>query len=686
MFVKTKHMAGLIPRTSIRKKLMVPLVAMVLFVFLLLAATQFWATKTRSEKEILDKLTTNSRLASLVYANALWNYNYDGMADIANAVMLDAEIGMVTVRTFSGREVYGKSKEGPEYQPQYVSRMEIPITYQNQPIGIVSVGVTTYYRQAALRQEVLQTILYLAGMIGAVVVAISRVARTVTSPIAELERSTEELAHGNLKRRIVIDSGDEIGRLAEKFNAMAGSLAEIIKERDDITEELLTANETLEVINGRQIDEIRERIAAQEALAASEEKYGKSFKNLAEVVGLARISDQRYVEVNDIFFKQLGYTPEEVIGHSSVDFELWDKDEDRRRFFDLLDRQGSVRNFECRWLTKDRELRIGLTSAEIITIAGERFEVFVWNDITERKQAEEALRIAHNQLELKVEERTSELMALNEELMAMNDELVSTLDRLKKTQQQLLHSEKMAALGGLVAGMSHEISTPIGIGVTSVSYVQKELAQVANKLRDGTLRKTELEEFISETMIFIQTTSKNLERADLLIRSFKQISVDQTTEDKRRFKVKHYLEELLLSLNPLLRNKPHRVLIDCPESLELTSYPGALAQILTNFITNSLRHGFEGEFAGTIRIGMDRFGSLYTLTYRDDGKGMAAEVLEHIYDPFFTTKRGAEGGTGLGLHLVYNIVTQKLGGEIKCFSEPGAGVSFIITFPDLYGE
>lgn len=518
---------------------MVPLLATVLFVFVFLAASQYWVTKTESEKEIQDKLTTNSRLASLVYANTLWNYNYEGMADIANAMMLDPEIGLVTVRTFSGREVYSKKAQGLGYEPAFISRMEIPINYQNQPIGIVAVGVTTHFRQDALRQELLRIALYLTVTITAFGIVISRVAMSVTAPILKLEQSAEELAHGKLEQRIVIESRDEIGSLAEKFNDMAGSLSALISERDEVTEELIAMNE--------------------------------------------------------------------------------------------------------------------------------------------------AQALSHTQLEQKVEERTAELTALNQELMAINDELVSTLERLKKTQQQLIHSEKMAALGGLVAGMSHEISTPIGIAVTGVSYVQKELKQISKQLKAGTLKRAEFEEFISESIIFIQTSEKNLERADLLIRSFKQISADQTTEDMRQFNVKAYLDELILSLNPLLRNKTHQVIIECPESLEITSCPGIIAQILTNFITNSLRHGFESDFSGIIRIRMDKFGSLYTLTYSDNGRGMSKDVLEQIYDPFFTTKRGAEGGTGLGLHLVYNIVTKKLGGEIKCFSEPEKGVSFIITFPDLFG-
>lgn len=641
-----------------KQKMTLPLLAMVLVVSMVLVVTQYMSSKAIAEVTIRDKLAVSSELASLVYSNALWNYNYEGMEDIANAMLKDPEIGSVAVRTYSGKEVFRKSAEGKEYGPEDMSVIESIVSYQGEPIGVVSIGVTKYLRQRGLWTDLLRSSFYIILMLGILAIAIDRVARSVTKPIEELERSTEELAQGNLQKRIYLDSGDETGRLAEKFNKMADSLSEMIEER----------------------------IAAQEALAVSEEKYGKAFRNLSEIVGLTRIENQSYLEVNDVFFKTLGYSPEEVIGHASSEFSLWENSQDRELFFQMLQENGSVKNFESRWRTKSGDVRIGLQSADIVTIADERYEIFIWSDITERKQAEESLRLAHDQLELKVEERTSELMALNEELMAMNDELVSTLDRLKRTQQQLLQSEKMAALGSLVAGISHEISTPIGISVTGVSYIEKELTNVRRKLEAGALKKTEFQDFISETTTFIQTTAKNLERADLLIRSFKQISVDQTSEEIRRFNVGKYLDELLLSLNPLIKNTKFKIAVACPDNMDIVGYPGSLAQVLTNLITNSLKHGFAGTDTGNITIAIDQYGALYTLTYRDDGLGMEPEVLEHIYDPFFTTKRGSEGGTGLGLHLVYNIVTQKLGGEIKCFSEPGRGVSFVITFPDIYSE
>ncbi len=291
------------------------------------------------------------------------------------------------------------------------------------------------------------------------------------------------------------------------------------------------------------------------------------------------------------------------------------------------------------------------------------------------------LQAYREQLELKVEARTTDLTDVNQQLRGTNKELVSALDRLEKTQYQLLQAEKAAALGSVITGIAHEISTPIGIGVTSVSYVLKEIDEVEVRLKEGSLGQLAFMDFVSECKVFIEGTARNLEKADLLISGFKDISLDEKNEEKRYFKVKDYLDELLTSLKPLLKDVSDHVVLKCPETLAINGYPGYLAQIMTSFITNSLRYGFERDTIGRIQIGISQFENNLQLTYQDDGKGMSEEVLKKIFDPFFTTKRGSEGGAGLGLYLVYNIVTKKLGGDITCTSVPGKGVDFTITFP-----
>ncbi len=286
-----------------------------------------------------------------------------------------------------------------------------------------------------------------------------------------------------------------------------------------------------------------------------------------------------------------------------------------------------------------------------------------FQDITERKLAER-----------RVEMRTQELSRSNEELRL-------TLERLQQTQRQLVESEKMAALGGLVAGIAHEINTPVGIGVTAASVLEDETRQLAELYRQGQMKKTDLEQYMSVTERSSQMILNNLERAAELIRSFKQVAVDQSSESKRRFNVRQYLDEILTSLTPSLRKARTRCVVDCVEDLEIESYPGVLSQIITNLVINALAHAFDGkQDGGVISIIVRSPGDRLEIEFSDNGKGMSAEVLTKIFDPFFTTKR-SEGGSGLGLHIVYNLITQTLNGGIACRSQPDQGTSFTIHWP-----
>ena len=294
-------------------------------------------------------------------------------------------------------------------------------------------------------------------------------------------------------------------------------------------------------------------------------------------------------------------------------------------------------------------------------------------DITVLKSAEESLRKLNEELESRVEMRTADLRTANVELRR-------TLEQLTLAQRQLLESEKMAALGGLVAGVAHEINTPLGVTVTAASHLQEECARLARLAADNDLTPDNLREFQNTANEIAQIILRNLNRADRLIRSFKLIAVDQTTEERRVIELGAYLNEILTSLGPVLKKTPHRVTIECPDSLPLNTYPGALYQIVSNLVMNSLTHGFEPGQAGAISITAQRAGALVLLQYTDDGRGMSEEVRAQIFEPFFTTRRG-EGGSGLGMHVVYNLVTQLLKGSIRVESTPGAGARFEISLP-----
>lgn len=268
-----------------------------------------------------------------------------------------------------------------------------------------------------------------------------------------------------------------------------------------------------------------------------------------------------------------------------------------------------------------------------------------------------------------------------QEIQITNTALQEQLETLRRTQTQLTQAEKMASLGTLVAGVAHELNTPIGVAVTAASTLHGKVEKFESDYQSGALKKSTLETFMEQAKIGADLTLRNLERAANLIQSFKQVAVDQTSDSKRRINLKYYLEGVITSLEPKWKTTQHRVEIDCDEQIELETYPGAIAQIITNLVTNSLMHGFEGyRDDGLMKIVVERDGGRITIEYGDNGRGIAPEVKPRIFDPFFTTKQ-AQGGTGLGMHIVYNLVTQKLGGEIQCQSEMGKGTAFIVKLP-----
>ena len=267
-----------------------------------------------------------------------------------------------------------------------------------------------------------------------------------------------------------------------------------------------------------------------------------------------------------------------------------------------------------------------------------------------------------------------------EELATMARELNQSLEALRQTQGQLVEAEKMAALGGLVAGVAHEVNTPVGVAVTAASHLQEKTVRLKEAYTAGDMKRSELETFLDTGIEVADMILANLSRAANLVQSFKQVAVDQTSEERRKFKLKKYIDDVLLSLRPRIKKTRIMVTVDGPDDLELTGYPGAISQIITNLVLNSLVHGFaEGE-EGKIEIEVAQEGEKVRLSYSDNGGGMTEEQVKKLFEPFFTTKRG-QGGSGLGMHVVYNLVTRTLGGRIVCKSSPGEGTVFTINIP-----
>ena len=316
----------------------------------------------------------------------------------------------------------------------------------------------------------------------------------------------------------------------------------------------------------------------------------------------------------------------------------------------------------------------------------------VFNDMLTQVQRHDAaresvdlqLRQFNETLESRIEARTAQLHERN---LALNEALAKLTD----TQSQLVQSEKLAALGGLVAGVAHEINTPLGIAVTAASAVEFEAKQTANLFRANTLSRSAMTSFVEMAEQGSSLIMKNLHRAVELVRSFKQVAVDQSSEQRREIELKDYFQQVLISLHPALKRTRHEISLVCPETLTLDTYPGALYQILVNLVMNSLVHGFDGIDAGVIEIncsalnGLDNVGASkrqIEIRYRDNGCGMSDEVKRQVFDPFFTTRRGS-GGSGLGMHITWNLATRLLQGSLRCESTPGGGVLFILVLPEV---
>jgi signal transduction histidine kinase len=260
------------------------------------------------------------------------------------------------------------------------------------------------------------------------------------------------------------------------------------------------------------------------------------------------------------------------------------------------------------------------------------------------------------------------------------NELQQAMNTIRQTQKQLVESEKMVALGNLVAGVSHEINTPIGIGVTAISYMDEKSREFHALYLENKMKKSDLDEYlktIRETTGMIQT---NLQRASELIKSFKQVAVDRSAQAKRNFNIKSYIQEVLVSLQPNLKKTKHQVTVQGIDDIQLFSDPGTISQVITNLVMNSLIHAYDNDAEGLIIIEISKLQHELTIQYSDDGKGMPPDVVDQIFNPFFTTNRGG-GGTGLGMHIVYNLVTQSLGGTILCESKVGVGTTFRIQIP-----
>lgn len=390
--------------------------------------------------------------------------------------------------------------------------------------------------------------------------------------------------------------------------------------------------------------------------------------------------DLAYAQISATWRRLLGAVLAAVV--AALAAAIWTSGAVTRRF-QIYNRQSRAiadGRYDVHWETSDtKEFNQLRDNLERMASAIRSREEQMTRAQTELQLSEQRLLVLNATLEERVDERT-------DELTRANDELVQTLETLQHAQHKLVRTEKLAALGSMVAGIAHELNTPIGNGLMASSTLDEHNRTFQFEVEAGNLRRSSLERYLADSRTATDILLRNLQRASDLIRSFKQVAVDQTSAQRRTFRLDEAVDEILLALQPTLKTRPLTLSREIDAEIWLDSYPGPLGQIITNLINNAITHGFAGREGGHIRIIGKRLSSEQVqLCLCDDGNGIPPEHLNRVFDPFFTTRLG-QGGSGLGMNIVHSLATQVLGGQIRIDSTPGAGTCVTIDLPQRAPE
>jgi PAS domain S-box-containing protein len=413
---------------------------------------------------------------------------------------------------------------------------------------------------------------------------------------------------------------------------------------------------------------------AERALRESEARFASLFEMSPVPTSYSFDTDNFTTNYrNQAFYATFGYDRAASEKLTTTQMGLWVDPQDSNKAFDLIEKSIDVNKWIVQLRHADgRHLWVAI-HARTIQEPNRKMLVATLTDITDQLEAQHKIEELNTTLEQRVQQRT-------EQLQAANADLSQALRTLEQARDSLVQSEKLASLGALVAGVAHELNTPIGNGLMVASTLNERMRAFAQTIKQPMQRST-LEQFITDGQQASDLLLRNLDRAASLVSSFKQVAVDQTSEKRRQFELSALVDEVVLTISPTTHRAQCDIHTDIAPDLLLDSFPGPLIQVLTNLIDNAVKHGFAPGQSGTLTIlGRPAGTGHVTLTVKDNGRGVAPEHVKHVFDPFFTTRLG-QGGSGLGLHIVHNIVTSMLGGQIDIHTEVGVGTVFTLTLP-----
>lgn len=374
----------------------------------------------------------------------------------------------------------------------------------------------------------------------------------------------------------------------------------------------------------------------------------------------------RVLDVNDAWLSTFGHRRENVIGRSTTELAIYVNADERQQIAQDTREHINVIGKPVQMRLADGSTRSFLVSTSSFQLADGWRYVALLLDQTDRLAAEATQHELNATLESRVASRTADL--------------TTAMDELRRTQQELIQSEKLASLGSMVAGIAHELNTPVGNALMVTTTLAHNQTEFEHHMEDG-LKRSKLDSFLMSTREISDLLDRNLRRTADLISSFKQVAVDQASEQRRAFNLDEVVNEIILTMSPTLRKSPFILLNEVPQHIRFDSYPGPLGQVLINLIHNALKHAFEGRDKGEFRLHAELVNDdSVRIIFADNGIGIPKENIGRIFDPFFTTKLG-QGGSGLGLSIVHNIITNMLGGRIEVSSVRDMGTEFHIDLP-----